>query len=250
MDIFGLFRRGKEAEPSTPISVIEEHGLQKPYIGLIFAMEEEQRGLRFFDHDNVLIQTVGIGKVNAARAATLMLERGVELIIVGGVCAALPGYEVGETFIVNEAVQYDYGSLRSEKERDVLPPGHLPGQTTGAKTFGMTQTYYDLVMRINQASELLLNQKRIATGDSFITSLAVAKKISGQVGADLFDMEIGAIAQVCERSGIPWFGVKTVTDILGSKTQLDDFKRNLAKSSEANGRIVREITERVILELR
>lgn len=249
MDIFGLFRRGKEAEPSTPVSVIEEHGLQKPYIAIAFAMGEEKRGLRHYDPENVLIQEIGIGKVNAARAVTLMLERGVEAVIVGGVCAALPGYEIGETFFITEAVQYDYGHLRSEKDRTILPPGKLP-PATGAHVYGMTQTYYDLVMKINQSTELLLNSKRIATGDSFITSLAVAKKVSEQAGADLFDMEIGAIAQVCERSGIPWFGIKTITDIIGAKKQTEDFANNLKRATEINGKIVREVAERLLIELR
>lgn len=138
----------------------------------------------------------GIGKVNAAAATELALARyAPELIVNAGVAGAIdPAMKVGELYSVDRVFQCDFD---------------LSGINPAPK--GSPDEYdspwFDLTLdgRLPFAS--------CATGDAYDNEDRDIDFVRGEMGASLRDMELGAIAHVCRRAGVPVVAVKSVSDV-------------------------------------
>lgn len=79
----------------------------------------------------------------------------------------------------------------------------------------------------NIGAELVI----VSTGDS-LDCPESDRKILESEGATVKDMEAAAIAWVCHTYDVPFFGLKSITDIVdGDKTTLNEFLSNLSKAS-------------------
>lgn len=63
----------------------------------------------------------------------------------------------------------------------------------------------------------------IATGDRFLTDISPLKHLNKEVLA--VDMELASIALVCEHHEVPWISIKTISDTVGTPSQIGDFDR-------------------------
>jgi len=153
----------------------------------------------------------GIGKVNVAAATQLALsELGAKRIFNIGVAGGLdPAMEVGGVYAVKEAVQYDFDLVQvngtpmgtlAERSSPFIPLTLSPSWKIPAVTLG--------------------------SGDRFNDSEADYRLLRS-MGAGLRDMEGAAIAQVCERAGVPFYSVKWVSDVYGRGSTPDQFAANL-----------------------
>ena len=77
-------------------------------------------------HELILVQS-GLGKVNAAVASTLLIEKfKCEFLLFSGVAGGIdPRIEIGEVIIGDSLIQYDYGTLKN-KEIQPFRPGNIP----------------------------------------------------------------------------------------------------------------------------
>ena len=204
-------------------------------IGVVAALEEEAAALlvgsgaalaghavalrvAMFGDARVLIATSGIGKVNASIAATLLVatHQADMLLMVGtaGRVATVPG----SSYWLAEAIQHDYGAQRSQ--------GFVT-YSAGSWPIGERELR-PLCAMADPGSGL--PSVRIVSGDAFVECPHHAGRLAGELGGTLVDMEAAAVAQVAQRFGVPWGGVKAVTDDADTAS-VDSFLTNLRRAA-------------------
>ena len=162
-----------------------------------------------FRGEPVLLVVSGVGKANAAAATQLAIADGAKGIVNAGVCGGFdPSLKVGDVCEVSAAVQYDF-DLAAVNGTDIgvldeRKSARIPLRTTGRRPAFV-----------------------IATGDHFNDAEGDLPLLA-RLGCGLRDMECGAVAQVCERAGIPCLALKCVTNVIGSGAT-GQFRDNLAK---------------------
>lgn len=172
------------------------------------------------------IATSGLGKVNAALCAGV-LGADAELLLMSGTCGALGAVET-RAYWLAEAVQHDYGAAQ---------PGLFRRYRAGEWPIGEAGEAHFSAM---PDPGLGLPPARIASGDSFVACPDAAAGLVAGLGASLVDMEVGAVAQVAARLGLPWGAVKAVTDEAneGSGT---DFHANLVRAARLAAREIERL---------
>ena len=172
-----------------------------------------ERRLRGRDHD-LVIATCGLGKVNAALCAGA-LAGDADLLLMTGTCGSLGA--VSGAYWIAEALQHDYGANQ---------PGLFRRYRAGEWPIGDAGEAHFSAM---PDPGLGLPHARIASGDSFVACPDAAADLAA-LGATLVDMEVGAVAQVAARLGLPWAAIKAVTDDANDDSA-GDFHANLVRSA-------------------
>ena len=204
-------------------------------IGIIAAMEDEMSilldklnlsvyeqvcGCRFYlgkvNETDVVLTTCGVGKVNAAIAATVMIEfYECKLIINTGIAGGITGVNTRDVIIGSKLMYYDC---------DVTAFGYEYGQVPGMPKSFMP-TLDSVIMFKKILNELGIDYKEalIYSGDKFVTSKDVLANVDISMPC-IAEMEGAAIAHVCVKSGIDFIVVRYVSDIVGKTSQIDDYK--------------------------
>lgn len=194
-------------------------------IGIIFAMNEElielkkylniEKEYNIFDltfyeskineNDVVLVQS-GVGKVNAARCAQILIDNiKVDYIfnigVAGGVSENL---NVGDIVIGEKLVQHDF---------DITAFNHEKGYIPNVGVY-IDSDEYLLKVAQNIISKSNINTLTgvIASGDIFCTDYMMSKKINTKFNALCVEMEGASIAQVCYLSHIPFLIIRSTSD--------------------------------------
>jgi adenosylhomocysteine nucleosidase len=166
----------------------------------------------------ITIRICGIGKVNAALAASaLVIEHEAEMLFVVGTAGAL-GDKHG-TFLLTEAIQTDYGAKQAQGFVHYRA-GEWPIGPASCPPFAA------------MPMESALPHARIATGDAFVECPDHAAYLRDIMGCDLIDMETGAVAQAALALGVSWAGIKATTDGADGSSA-GDFTANLLRASRA-----------------
>ena len=181
----------------------------------------------------------GPGKVNAGVATSLLLDRfGCRAILLCGVAGGLdPTLGVGDVVIGTSNSQHDFGVQKEDSFR-AIQPGSRPslGQDWATGYF----LGEAVVERLRQAATGLVLEPlseavgvgrrvpavhfgAILTGDVFINSDTVRRRLRLEFDAQAVEMEGGAVAQVAHRWGadIPVVNVRCLSDLAGSESHLD-----------------------------
>jgi adenosylhomocysteine nucleosidase len=183
----------------------------------------EQHGhltVRFVRHagHEIAIACSGVGKVNAALAATLLaMSHKAELLMIIGTAGKLSDAS-GDCFLLHEAVQGDYGAQRPEGFTH-YSAGSWPIGPASVEAF-----------RAWPLPDIGLPKARIVTGDAFIECPDHSLRLRTGLSGDLVDMETGALAQVAQRLGLPWAGIKATTDDANGAS-VGDFQANLLRAA-------------------
>ncbi len=166
------------------------------------------------------------GKVNAAAGACAAISAGADVVLNFGVAGGLQpeNTAVGELYLIEKAVQYDFDLHQlSGKEIGTLPeeeenflPLHLPN--------------------------LPYPRRALGTGDRFDDS-PVDHDLLLRLGCDIRDMEGGAIAQVCKYAGVPFVSVKAISDVYGSGSTTEQFRKNCKQALLELQANIKEILE-------
>ena len=200
-------------------------------IAIITAMEEEMAPFRsqalitsrtqvgkvileeaIYRGQPVILVESGIGKVNAAVATTLLIERyRPDLILNSGSAGAFgAGLSVGDVVV---ATQYIYGDV------DATCFGYEPGQVPQMPAkYDLDSAWLDRAQGVAAAAELpyLLDFGLVLTLDSFMSEAERVEGIKSTFPAvKVSDMEGLGIVQAAAQYGIPVLAVKAVSDIAG-----------------------------------
>lgn len=180
----------------------------------------------------VLLACEGIGKVAAATAATLLVALGeVELLLVLGTAGKLGAID-GHLFQIGDAIQSDYGAMRTEGFAH-FSAGEIPFGTPRVDAFAA-----------DVPIDLGLPRARIATGDMFVESPAHAARLHLALGADLVDMETAAVAHAAVLLGVPWCAIKATTDGADDASAAT-FSANLAAAARHAAEAAEELIRRL-----
>jgi adenosylhomocysteine nucleosidase len=245
-------------------------------IGLIAAIAEEHdrlgdafredavteiAGRRFragtLDGRPVVAVRGGIGKVNAAMTATLLVHAfGCRALVFAGIAGGLdPSLDVGDVVIGERLVCHDYGAV-IDGTLQVFQPGAPPVRTA-------TQRYgYHLPSDLAAALRAALADAplppldarvtggaprtprivfgTILTGDAVINCAATRERLYAEHAGHAVEMEGAAVAQVAKRFGVPAVVVRALSDLAGAGRP-EDFTAFLSETAEVAAVVVRRV---------
>lgn len=206
-------------------------------LGVIGAMEEEveilkekmiitetvtEAGMTFYkgtlDGQQIVLARSGVGKVNAAVCAQLMISLfDVNYLINSGVAGTLKeGIDQGDIVISKDAVQHDF---------DVTALGDPLGEISrlGVTFFEADET---LIATAKQAfTNLKLKgvevfEGRVASGDQFIAGGPVQERIQTHFAPSAVEMEGAAIAHVAYINQVPYVIIRSISDKANGEADL------------------------------
>ena len=203
-------------------------------IGLLYAMPKEAKsllearcaaepeitaGIPFYSLCGSSVACVGgVGKVNTAMAAQLLIDRfGVERIVNAGCAGALADLPTGTLVLGTDCVQHDVDTTLAGD-----PPGLV--STVNCVRFPCAEQLETVTLLANMGYPFTPGS--IATGDWFGRDYARARAIRETYGALVCDMEACAAAQVCMRNDVPFQAFKVVTDHLFAEHQEEEYQNN------------------------
>ena len=172
--------------------------------------EETIHGVPFYRiRDNVIACCGGVGKVNAAMSAALLIQHyQPDLILNAGVAGCFEEVPIGTLVLAEKFIQHDV---------DTTGCGDPIGMVS---TVNMTEFPTWELSRLQAAmaaAGYACRTGTVATGDWFGIPGARANWIRDTFHPLLCEMEGGAVAQVCRRCGVPFAALKSVSDCLTSK---------------------------------
>ncbi|MFN0045830.1 MAG: purine phosphorylase [Sphingorhabdus sp.] len=201
---------GVDAEAAALFSGQSAHG--EPLHGFLV------RQVRFAGKD-IAITCSGIGKVNAAMAAMMLVDHyEVQLLMVVGTAGKLTDINA-DCFQITEAVQGDYGASRHD---------HFAHYSAGAWPIGEEHVE---VFRAKVTPDIGLPKARIITTDSFIENPDQSRRLQETLGGDIIDMETAAVAQAAARMDLSWAAIKATTDNADGDSS-GDFQSNLKRAAK------------------
>jgi adenosylhomocysteine nucleosidase len=193
---------------------------------LVETSRETVAGVRIrhgaLDGRAVVLGESGIGKVNGALAASILLDRfGCEGIIFSGVAGGLdPALAVGDLVIATAVIQHDYGAL-VKGEFEVYRAGELPFPQFRGRLAYLADSRLIAAARGAFTGSPAVHFGTILTGDSYLACGATRERLFGSHGGRAVDMESGAVAQVAEAFGVPWLIIRALSDLAGEDSHLD-----------------------------
>lgn len=180
------------------------------------------------EHDVVLVKS-GIGKVNAAIATTLLLNKfNPDVVLNTGSAGGFhESLEVGTVVISNEVRHHDVDVTAFGYEY-----GQVPGQPAAyradLKLVDVARVAVEEIGAHAHATGL------IASGDTFMSDAEHVRKVKEKFPLMIAaEMEASAVAQVCHQFGTPFVVIRALSDIAGkvSSISFDEFLPIAARHS-------------------
>lgn len=169
----------------------------------------------------------GIGKVNAAMSAQIMIDLyHPDVIVNSGIAGSLSkDIRIGDIVISDDCVQHDMDGTEMGD-----PPGQIWYNDEKRIDIPADKATAD---RLEKACDVLddtqILRGRIASGDSFIAAHDRRERIADMFGAIACEMEGGAVGQVCYRNEIPYAVLRCISDDFNMKEAMDYWQfRNIA----------------------
>ncbi|MBF9296617.1 5'-methylthioadenosine/adenosylhomocysteine nucleosidase [Mammaliicoccus sciuri] len=227
-------------------------------IGIIGAMEEEVEILKssienretiqiahviFYkgniEDKQVVLAQSGIGKVNAAITATLLInEFKPDLIINTGSAGSVDSeLNIGDIIISNKVYYHDVNATAF---------GYKLGQVPSMpEVYETDKELIDLAKSSIEQLDLNGIVGEVATGDSFIGSIDQRKVIKSNFPtASVVEMEAGAIAQTCYQYNVPIIVTRAVSDLADKESDVT-FEEFLKVACVNSSKIVKLLLNRV-----
>ena len=163
---------------------------------------------------DVAVCVCGVGKVNAALGAQLLVSKfDAEKLLNFGVAGGLnKDVELCGVYQIAEAVQFDFDLTQ------------LNGTKIGTLD-EYTENYLDLNLL-----DVPFEKKKLGTSDRFNDSPADYKLLTEDLDADIRDMEGAAIVQAAYSAELPVYSVKAISDVAGSGSTTEQFLINKDKA--------------------
>lgn len=185
---------------------------------------------------DVVLVECGVGKVNAARTAQILIDKfDTDVIInVGAAASANDELDIGDIVFGERLVQHDF---------DITAFGHPKGHISNVGQFiecdAKSIEKMQQIMLNLQNNEFNIKLGTIASGDIFCTSLKMKEKIREKFNADAIEMEGASIAQVCKLDNIPFIIIRSISDNPNGENHIT-FKQFLEKASKRCAQIIKE----------
>ena len=227
-------------------------------IGIIGAMEAEIATLKnslknmqtkivgkteFFtgeiDGKGVVVVQSGIGKVNGGICATILkVCFNCSLIINTGIAGGTNLTSCEDVIIGEKCAYHDV---------DVRVFGYKLGQVPGDEAFYQaSQPVVEQVKSLLNSLNVSYKSGVILSGDQFVTEKFVYEKM-GINNVLACEMEGAAIAQTCVKLGVPFIVIRYISDVIGEKSQIENYKIFEEKMAIRSCKICLEIISKINL---
>ena len=224
-------------------------------IGIIFAMEEELNAfieditinneydifdLHFYHtiiNDNECILVIsGVGKVNAARTAQILIDNyHTDMIINVGVAGGVSqNLNIGDIVVGDRLAQHDFDITAFKHEKGFIPN---VGVYINSDEYLIQKT-----CEVLDKNKVNYHTGVIASGDIFCTEEAMSMKIAKKFNALCVEMEGASIAQVCFLSHIPFIVLRSISDIPNNNNVIT-YEEFLESSSKKVSVILKSLIE-------
>ncbi len=200
--------------------------------------------------ERILLCIGGMGKVNAAHTATLMLARfDPEALVVFGIGGAYPssGARIGDLAIAKNEIAGDEGVLTREGFKDT---GYIGIPLLKTATSEIHTTYHASEPLVHRSLQSLGAHRKSGQGEiyvgSFVTlstctgTTARAKELEERYHGLCENMEGAAVAQVAALHGVPWLEVRGISNIVEDR---DLKKWDIPQAAVAAQQAVQHILE-------
>ena len=189
------------------------------------------------NNQSVVIARTGVGKVNAAMTATLIIEhfRPNQVIFTGVAGGLNPDLQIGDIVIAEKTAQHDLGRLESAEIENMGTKNPINGKRNPVffpadpGLLQITETVLESI-KLNpfhtpqgQRHPRII-RGTVVTGDVFVASDAKKTALHKNLGADAVEMEGAAVAQICWQHDVPCLVIRSLSDNAGAKASAD-FKK-------------------------
>ena len=200
----------------------------------------------------VALAASGIGKVNAARTATLLLEhyQPHEVLFTGVAGGLNPELAAGDLVLGEKTGQHDFGKLTDSG---------FTAEPTGADIPLLMPTSPTLLALAEAAvpdagltmlpTSQGLRQPRvrrgiIVTGDMFVASAAKTAELRQRFQADAVEMEGAAVTQVCWPQRVPCLVIRSISDKADAAAPVD-FEQFVSFAATNSARLTAAMLKRL-----
>ena len=171
---------------------------------------------------DVCIVVCGVGKVNAAMCALMLIEKyNPDLVLNSGVAGSLsPIVGIGDIVVATKSVEHDMnGTALGDKQGEItFPDGNM-------MFFECDKQASTLLAAIcKEIPDTKVAQGIIASGDIFVSDRKQRFKINDRFGALACEMEGAAIGHVCVRCEVPYGIIRAISDDLDENKGMDFVK--------------------------
>ena len=169
----------------------------------------------------VALALCGVGKVNAAAAATLLLSAyGAGALVFCGVAGGLhPDLEVGAVLLADRLAIHDFGLIAGGRftatQSGIIPIGAPPLEGLRSATAEVAADLERLRDAVAGRLEHPIRLGGVVTADYFLACAETRDTLFAAFAADAIDMESGAVAQVAEAWDAPLYVIRTLSDRAG-----------------------------------
>lgn len=206
-------------------------------IGIIGAMEEEVALLKevmdiektvsyasmdfckgkLYDKDVVVVKS-GIGKVNAAVCAQILVDKfEVDALINTGIAGSLDAaIDIGDIVVSTDAVQHDMdASIFGD------PIGQIPRMDTFS--FPADERLINLAVSANEEAnpDIKTFKGRVVSGDQFVSSTEAKERLVAMFDAKCTEMEGAAIAHVAYLNQVSYVIIRAISDKADNSATMD-----------------------------
>lgn len=198
------------------------------------------------DGARIALALSGIGKVNAAAAATLLLSTfGARTLIFSGVAGGLhPELEVGTVLLADRLAIHDYGYVAEGRfirtASGIIPIGAPTLTEAVAVAPQVARDLERLAAAVGSRLPHPIRRGSVVTADYFLNCAATRQDLRHALGADAIDMESGAVAQVAEAWGAPLYVIRTLSDLAGEDSHVT-YPQMVEMAAEASAVCVPEL---------
>jgi adenosylhomocysteine nucleosidase len=202
----------------------------------------------------IILVESGVGLIAAAMTTQLLIDNfHPSQILFTGICGSLdPEYKIGDLAIPYKWVIHDYGYYDSSGFRLALRED---------KRFIYYLADSDLLSIAGEVAKQDIEFKKIegrvpkirfsasgASGNAFIDQKEKRQGLKYATGADIVDMESGAVAQVANANAVPVLIIRSCSDLAGgsgSSTAEDELEQFFKVAAENSARFLLEILKKI-----
>lgn len=204
-------------------------------IGIIGAMEEEVSALikhygsiekiKFLDFEfnilkhkdkKIVVVVSGIGKVNSAICAQLLIDRfNVECVVNSGIAGAISEkLDIADIVFSSDLIQHDVNAVNFGYKIGQIP------RMGDNYIFKGDKYLLDKMEKIAQNKDIKYFVGRIVSGDEFVSTNSKKQWLKDNFDAMCTDMESASIAHVCFLNKIPFMAIRCISDTADDRAEM------------------------------
>ncbi|TDT71407.1 adenosylhomocysteine nucleosidase [Hypnocyclicus thermotrophus] len=207
--------------------------------------EETISNITFFkgtiNNKKIILVESGIGKVNSAVCATLLINHfKVKKIIFTGVAGGVDNdIEIGDIVISTKLIEHDFDVTAFG-----LKPGVIPRMKTSEFTADENLRKIAKEAALDIFKEKQVREGIIVSGDQFISSIKKIEWLKETFNASCAEMEGASIAHVCYMFNIPFVILRAISDKADHNAKVD-FPTFVKKAAKHSKEIVLKMLEKL-----